>query len=145
MADHPYATALAGLQAEQKRLLTELAAVESAIKSLEPLVIKYAASAVTLDATREVDIIPPQPLTRAQPYLGKTIAEAAEMYLREKSTPQKTEHIVAGLRTGGVALQAANPSNVVHSTLYRKDDVFVKVGRGLWALKPAASIHPALE
>lgn len=70
-------------------------------------------------------------------FLGLTIAEAAKKLLATRKTPLGNSDILAGLKAGGLPMQAANPLNIVGSVLYRRfTDVgdIVRVRRGVWGL-----------
>ena len=70
-------------------------------------------------------------------FLGMSIADAAKKLLMSRKTPLGNADILAGLKAGGLPMQAANPINIVGSVLNRRfNDIgdIVRIGRGMWGL-----------
>ena len=68
-------------------------------------------------------------------FFGMSISAAAHKYLSVKKKPATALEMAGALIDGGFASQSDNFGSTITTALYRNPDTFVKVKRGLWALK----------
>jgi hypothetical protein len=130
-----YATVLVDLRTTRAKLLKQVSVIDDAIRGIETML--SINGQVAREPTGNVVVSPETGHMNLKGGVGKsTIAVAAEEFLQQNhGVPQKTDSIMTALKAQGFLSDAANPANVVHSTLHRKSDAFARVGRGLWALK----------
>ena len=126
-----YTTVLDDLRQKRVVLLSQLEVLENAIKGIEMVYGSSERTPFRLQAPSDTTVQPPFLVQRPQPV---TLAGVAESYLEGLGEPRKTDDIVSAAQVAGLLAEAKNPSNAVFSTLSRKPDVFVRIGRGLWAL-----------
>lgn len=124
-----YAAVLADLKAKRAQLDTTIATLEAIVGgALLPGIAPPPASAESQ-----------QPVSEGPGWLlGMTIPEAAKKLLASRRQPMRNPDIAAAFKSGGLAMNSADPVNTIGSVLTRRfnevGDV-VKVGRGTWGLK----------
>ena len=69
---------------------------------------------------------------------GLSTPEAARLILQEAGEPLRTAEIAGALEARGYGQELSNLQNSVFTSMTRRDDIFVKVDRGVWALREFA-------
>lgn len=90
------------------------------------------------DVTVEVDgVTGLRPVSAAERGLIKDdrLWEAAQLVMGIANRPLTASEMLAALLTNGFEIRGEHKRENIRSVMTRKDDVFVKVGRGMFALK----------
>lgn len=123
--DH-YEAVLADLRAKREQ-------IDQAIQVIEALRGGAPAPAAKVAPVSQVDADVDGPGA----FLGMTIVDAAKKLLASRRRTMSNTEIVGALKTGGLAMNSADPINTVGSVLTRRFNTagdIVRMGRGIWGL-----------
>ncbi len=134
MNEVDYSVVIADLKLRRNKLKEEYEAqlmeISAAIKAMERLI-------PSSQAKLFLDVVPRAgsglgTAERVEDYLGKSIPQAAELYLKRVKEPKTTPELVEALAKRSIRSNAKNPTNSVYTSLNGNDMFWRRNGK--WGL-----------